>query len=142
VTDVRTMSYIAFHPEKCTYCEMCSGVCSLSKLGRVQPRGACITIDRDAADPFGAITCSVCDMSHDRVCVDSCPEEALVYDEKAGVVRFVQDRCTMCETCLAVCDNVHLDAVGERIMICDLCDGDPLCVKWCPEGALTWEGRA
>ena len=136
------MSYIAFHMEHCVYCDLCSSVCSLSKLERVQPRGACITIDREGDDAFGELCCSVCDMTHDRACVASCPEEALVWDADAGVVRFVSELCTMCESCLDACPNVHFDAVTERIMICDLCDGDPLCVKWCPEGALTWEGRS
>ena len=136
------MSYIAFHKEHCVYCELCASVCSLSKLERVQPRGACIAVDRDPADAFGELRCSVCDMTHDRACVAACPEEALVWDEQTGVVRFVAGLCTMCESCLEACPNVHLDAVTERIMICDLCDGDPLCVKWCPEGALTWEGRS
>lgn len=136
------MSYIAFHKEHCVYCDLCSSVCSLSKLERVQPRGACITIDREGDDPFGELRCSVCDMTHERACVASCPEEALVWDADAGVVRFVQELCTMCESCLEACPNVHHDAVTDRIMICDLCDGDPLCVKWCPEGALTWEGRS
>ena len=46
------------------------------------------------------------------------------------------------QACVEACPNVRLDAVGSRIMICDLCDGDPLCVKWCPEGALTWGGAS
>jgi len=58
------------------------------------------------------------------------------------VVRFHAELCTMCGSCLDACANVNVDRESERIMICDLCDGDPLCVKWCPEGALTWEGRS
>jgi carbon-monoxide dehydrogenase iron sulfur subunit len=136
------MQYIEFHEEKCIACDLCSGVCSLNKLGRVQPAGACISVTRDPAEYFGGMRCSVCDMSHDRECIESCPEEALVWDEAAGVVRFVQPLCTECGACLDACPNVHLDAVGARIMICDLCDGDPLCAKWCPEGALTWGGAS
>jgi Fe-S-cluster-containing dehydrogenase component len=136
------MKYIEFHVEKCIACDLCSGVCSLSKLGRVQPAGACIRIARDPATYLGAMQCSVCDMTHDRVCVDSCPQDALVWDEAAGVVRFVQEECTDCGSCLDACSNVHQDAVDRRIMICDLCGGDPLCVQWCPEGALTWGGAS
>lgn len=136
------MQYIEFHEDKCIACDLCSGVCSLSKLGRVQPAGACIKVTRDASEYLGGMRCSVCDMSHERDCVDACPADALVWDETAGVVKFVEEECTNCKVCLEVCPNVHLDAVGLRIMICDLCDGDPLCIKWCPEGALTWGGAS
>jgi Fe-S-cluster-containing dehydrogenase component len=136
------MHYIEFHGEKCTYCEMCSGVCSLSKLDQIKPSAACIRIRRDPRQSFGDLVCTVCDMSHDRACVDSCPTEALSYDEEAGVVRFDADLCTVCENCIDACSNVGIDRETERIMICDLCGGDPLCVKWCPEGALTWEGAS
>jgi Fe-S-cluster-containing hydrogenase component 2 len=132
------MEYIQFHEEKCIACDLCSCVCSLNRLGRVQPSGACILVARSPGEYLGPMSCSVCDMTHDRECVDSCAQVALVFDETAGVVRFVQERCTGCGACQDACPNVHLDAVGQRIMICDLCDGDPLCVEWCPEGALTW----
>jgi Fe-S-cluster-containing hydrogenase component 2 len=136
------MHYIEFHEEKCIACDLCSGVCSLHKLGRVQPAGACIHVTRNPSEYLGGTRCSVCDMTHERECVESCPTGALVWDEAAGVVRFIEEECTRCGACVDVCPNVHLDAVDARIMICDLCDGDPLCVKWCPEGALTWGGAS
>jgi Fe-S-cluster-containing dehydrogenase component len=136
------MNYVKFDKEKCVYCEMCSGVCSLSKLEQIKPSAACIRIARDTAQSFGQLSCSVCDMSHERACIDACPAEALSYDEQAGVVRFDAELCTMCESCLDACPNVGIDREAERIMICDLCNGDPLCVKWCPEGALVWEARS
>jgi carbon-monoxide dehydrogenase iron sulfur subunit len=134
------MNYVQFHQEKCIACDLCSDVCSLSKLDRVQPSGACIRVTRDPSEYMGSMRCSVCDMALERACVESCPEEALVYDDEAGVVRFQQELCSECGNCLDACPNVHLDEVTRRIMICDLCDGDPQCVRWCPEGALTWEG--
>jgi anaerobic carbon-monoxide dehydrogenase iron sulfur subunit len=136
------MAYVTFHSEKCVYCDLCAGVCSLTKLERVQPSAACIQITRDTSTSFGEMRCSVCDMTHDRECVESCPANALVWDAAAGVVRFVEEECTDCGSCLDACPNVHQDAVSRRIMICDLCGGDPQCVKWCPEGALTWESAS
>lgn len=134
------MKYVRFHEEKCIACDMCSQVCSLSKLGEIKPGSACIRVTRDPSEYLGGMRCAVCDMTRQRACVEACPQEALVWDGEAAVVRFVHDLCTMCESCLDACPNVGIDRDAERIMICDLCDGDPLCVQWCPEDALTWEG--
>lgn len=111
----------------------------MNKLGRIQPAAAAIRITRDPADYFGEMRCAVCDMAHDRACVESCPVEALTFEESSGVVRFHADLCTDCGACLDSCPNVAQDALSRRIMICDLCDGNPMCVQWCPEAALTWE---
>jgi anaerobic carbon-monoxide dehydrogenase iron sulfur subunit len=132
--------YITFDKDKCVLCDMCLGVCSLNKLEQIKPAAACIHISRDPLVSFGKPTCTVCDMTHERACVDSCPTEALEYDETSGVVRFDAGLCTMCENCVDACPNVGIDREAEKIMICDLCGGDPLCVKWCPEGALAWGG--
>lgn len=136
------MKYVEFHKEKCISCDLCSEVCSLTKLGRIQPSAAAIRVTRNPSVYLGERECAVCDMTHDRACVDSCPVDALTYDEGAGVVRFDAELCTECLACLDACPNVARDAGSGRIMICDLCDGDPQCVQWCPEGALTWEGKA
>ncbi len=136
------MTYVTFHKEKCIACDLCSEVCSLSKLGRIQPAAAAIRITRDHSLYFGEMRCAVCDMAHDRACVDSCPVDALTFDEPSGVVRFDAEPCTDCGACLDSCPNVAQDAISRRIVICDLCDGDPMCVQWCPEAALTWEADA
>jgi carbon-monoxide dehydrogenase iron sulfur subunit len=110
----------------------------MNKLGRVQPSASCVRVRRDSRIYFGEFSCAVCDMSHDLACVDSCPADALELDEKTGVVRFKAEECTSCLACVEACPNVAYDGVSGQIMICDLCEGDPLCVQWCPEGALTW----
>src|SRR3990172_7380511 len=107
---------------------MCMQICSMNKLGRVTPVAACIQIDRDRTEYYGQMGCRVCDMSHDRACVDACPAEALAYDPDLDVVRFDAELCTECLDCLDACPHVSRDVESGRIMICDLCNGDPLCV--------------
>ena len=75
------MSHVEFDKDKCTDCRMCMQVCSMNKLGRVTPAAACIQIDSGRApSTYGDMGCRVCDMTHERACVDACPVEALVYE--------------------------------------------------------------
>lgn len=136
------MSHVTFDKDKCTDCRMCMQICSMSKLGRITPSAACIQIERERSEYFGDMGCRVCDMSHGQACVDACPTGALVYDPSLDVVRFDAELCTECLACQDACSNVGRDVKSGHMMICDLCSGDPMCVKWCPEGALSWEGEA
>lgn len=135
---------IAFDREKCFNCDLCADVCSLHKLGRVQPHAAAIRIRREEGRYLGSLDALVCDeeaCSGEHDCVRVCPAEALEYDEEAGVVRFEADLCTECMECVEACENVSRDPISGRIMICDTCDGEARCIEWCPEGALTLEER-
>jgi Fe-S-cluster-containing hydrogenase component 2 len=42
--------------------------------------------------------------------------------------------------CTVVCPfgNAVYESEGNRIIKCDLCDGDPECVRFCPSEALTY----
>ena len=56
--------------------------------GRVQPGGACIRITRAPHEYLGAMRCSVCDMTHERACVESCPTGVLTFGrvDRAGTI--------------------------------------------------------
>jgi Fe-S-cluster-containing hydrogenase component 2 len=66
-------------------------------------------------------------------------EEALKMDEK-GFVSYQEDLCTFCGICAASCPYNYL-AIGklkgkEILLKCDLCNGDPQCVRYCTPEAL------
>lgn len=50
------------------------------------------------------------------------------------------DRCIGCKTCVVVCPfgAVGFDHVAGKIISCDLCDGDPVCVRFCETEALQY----
>jgi len=66
--------------------------------------------------------------------VASCPVGALSTSaDKAVLVD--REKCTGCGTCIRACPgNVPFLHPGDgKATICDLCDGDPECVKVCKE---------
>ena len=58
---------------------------------------------------------------------------------KDGYVAIDQEKCIACEECITACpfDAIFMDPVDNKAIVCDLCQGDPKCVQWCPTEALT-----
>jgi Fe-S-cluster-containing hydrogenase component 2 len=48
--------------------------------------------------------------------------------------------CIGCNDCLAACPfgAMLYDPVGEKVIKCHTCQGDPACVQVCPTEALSW----
>jgi Fe-S-cluster-containing hydrogenase component 2 len=51
-----------------------------------------------------------------------------------------EEECVGCETCVDACSigAINLHPRLRTPQICDLCDGNPLCVEKCPTKALTY----
>ena len=51
------------------------------------------------------------------------------------------DKCNGCGWCIEACDYgaIMLHPETKVVHVCDLCkdEGEPQCIKWCPEEALT-----
>ena len=85
-----------------------------------------------------AVTCRLCE---DPSCVAACPRDALKQDEETGTIIIDTDKCNGCGWCIEACDYgaMMLHPQEKTVYVCDLCkeQGEPQCVKWCPEEALT-----
>jgi Fe-S-cluster-containing hydrogenase component 2 len=68
--------------------------------------------------------------------VEACPFKALSVDEKTAAVVVDNVKCTGCGKCIEVCPGKipHIHPSTKKILICDLCEGDPQCAKVCQEG--------
>jgi Fe-S-cluster-containing hydrogenase component 2 len=53
------------------------------------------------------------------------------------VLQVDEGKCVGCRMCVLACPfgNIEVRAPG-RAEKCDLCGGDPVCVQFCPRGAL------
>jgi len=76
--------------------------------------------------------CTQCD---DYPCVESCPVNALSIDQATTAVLVDREKCISCGKCVTACPgNVpFLHPKDNQATICDLCNGDPQCVKVCTE---------
>jgi len=123
-------------PKKCSGCRICEQVCVFFHEGEFNPRRARIKIlRREREGIYAPLICNQC-----KKCISVCPVEALSWDEKLGIVRVDADKCTGCGQCIEACDEaaIFLDPISGVVKICDLCNGDPKCVKWCGEGVFKY----
>jgi len=76
--------------------------------------------------------CAQCD---NYPCVESCPVNALSVDARTGAVLVNQETCISCGKCIRACPGTvpYLHPKTKKAVICNLCNGDPECVKVCTE---------
>jgi len=83
----------------------------------------------------------VCRHCEDAPCIEACPVEAISQDPQTHWVVLDEETCTGCEACIDACPYkaIHMDYERGIALKCDLCGGEPQCVKVCrfPE-ALLW----
>lgn len=123
-------------PEKCSGCRRCESVCSLVKENIFSPAKARIGLMRITELEIDVpVVCQQCDKP---LCRDVCPTGAISRNEETGAMVIDSNACIGCLMCLVVCPfgGISLDRETRIPFKCDLCGGDPVCVRSCEYGAL------
>jgi len=123
---------------RCTGCEACVATCSISKEGIFDPTRSRLQIFRDESE--GLAIPFICEQCEEPPCVGACPVNSIEKDAEIGVVRVNSKLCTGCGSCVTACpyNGVRLNPKSRVAIICDLCGGEPLCVRVCvPTKAIT-----
>ncbi len=128
--------FIVSDPEECTGCRICEYVCSAVKENGFNPLLSRIRTTRIEPTFNISIACRLCE---DPTCVKACPKKALSRDEETGVIRLDEEKCNGCAWCIETCEFgvIALHPTKKTMIVCDLCDGDPKCVLYCPKDALS-----
>jgi carbon-monoxide dehydrogenase iron sulfur subunit len=129
---------IVVEPSKCTGCRLCEVVCSAAKHGAVNPIKARIAVVK--WESICLETPMLCQQCESAPCMAICPVKALTPDDELTRVNIDYERCIGCRFCVAVCPfgAMGIDAADRKVIKCDLCDGEPRCVKFCETKALQY----
>lgn len=124
--------------DKCTGCESCTISCALKRERISNPLLGRIQVVR--WEDLGVHTPVFCRQCEDAPCQKVCPVEALPRDPATQVISVNYDKCIGCRYCVLACPfgamMVNLDTM--RVIKCDHCDGDPMCVKVCHNQAIQY----
>jgi len=130
--------FVICDSDKCVGCKLCELACSATKEKSFNPLFSRIhTASIDRPRMSMSIACCLCE---DYPCVKACPTKALSINEDKGVIQIDTDICVACGWCIASCEwgALALNPLKYTAFVCDLCDGDPECVKFCPKDALSF----
>lgn len=128
--------HIVPHPELCSSCRTCELVCSLVHEGVASRTQARLKV---TADPIkGVFTIETCKQCLAPDCLYACPVDgALAIDKKTGARIIDEDKCIACGACARACPYnangaiIRLHPEKNVYIKCDLCGGNPQCVKSC-----------
>jgi Fe-S-cluster-containing hydrogenase component 2 len=125
-------------PTKCTGCRTCELACAFSHAQNKKVARSRIYPVAHAPDQYVPVACLQCD---DPACAKSCLFDAISRNEETGAMDIDKDRCVRCNACVAACPFgcALVDEVHEEVVKCDICEGTPACVQFCPTQALVYK---
>jgi len=136
------MKKITINRDKCIGCLTCVSACIVYH-NEPDARNR-VTID--SKNKPAPIFCRHCDRPE---CTYTCMTGAMSKNTETRHVEYDKERCAHCYMCIMACPFGVLKADSPShkfIMKCDLCgatpDGNPMCVKKCPMGAISMEVSA
>jgi len=123
---------ILVNPESCNGCGTCEQLCREKHPDKVSR----IRVGRFNGQNMPTI----CRQCGSAPCVHACSHNALKRDPRTKAVIILEERCKSCGDCIQSCpfSAMNLDSGTGKPLVCDLCGGDPVCVKNCPTGAIVF----
>ncbi len=122
---------------KCSGCRRCEVTCSFLHSGKVGRKGSRIKVAK--IEDRGIDVPVVCQQCRERYC-KRCPESAIGVGQMGEIV-VSRSLCTACGVCETRCPIGAIEIFDEVAHVCDLCGGDPECVRECNLGAIVFEPK-
>ena len=125
-------------PEKCTGCMCCLMACSMKQGSTCGPAHSMIlpVILRKTLINIPV----VCRQCARPLCAEVCPTRAISRNEETGAMVVDDNLCMACGMCMIACPLGGISVNHElgHAVKCNLCDGDPECVKVCTFEAIEY----
>lgn len=120
---------------QCSGCRLCECMCSLENEGVFNPFKSRIRVVDLRLDIDIPVTCQQC---QDAPCLSACPVEAIIIDKKLLIPVVKKEDCIGCGRCVGACPfgMISLNPETQTAFKCELCGGDPVCVRVCPSRVL------
>ncbi len=134
---------LAVDKELCSCCMNCVFACSLTKEGVGSFELSRLHMAAYSKYEFDAYA-EPCMQCVEPLCLRICPTGAIGVDRASGTNARVidQKKCIGCRKCMESCPytppRIIYDSAKLKALKCDLCGGDPACVKAYPSGALRY----
>lgn len=125
--------------ERCTGCRLCELVCAVKHDGFSNPARSRIKVMKwETEGLYIPMSCQQC---QDAPCMNVCPVKAISRDEGLARVMVDYDKCIGCRSCVAVCPfgAMSYNVIDRKVFKCDVCDGDPQCVRFCDVKAVEYK---
>lgn len=122
-------------PDNCTGCHRCEMWCSMKRKGVINIERSVIHVLRREPSIDTALVCLQC-----GICLDSCPRDLITRNKKTKAIEIDEEGCKFCGICMAACPYgmITFDKIDKHAAKCDLCGGDPECVKHCRDKAILY----
>jgi Fe-S-cluster-containing hydrogenase component 2 len=121
--------------ENCAGCRQCEMVCSFQNTKKFSPSLARVTVHKDDRDGLDyPVMCHQC--THCQP-IETCQTESISKTIE-GWTWVEWETCIGCGVCVESCKYDAIKLTDRKALVCNLCNGEPECVKRCPTGALEY----
>lgn len=129
--------------DKCIGCKSCELACSLFNEGEMNPAKARITQISFLGGKYPLLYnfVSTCRQCADAPCLSACPTSAILrsQDHTKRII-IEKSKCIGCGKCVVACPfgAMLYNREAKKAFKCELCGGDPACVRICPSNAIVF----
>jgi carbon-monoxide dehydrogenase iron sulfur subunit len=128
-----TKRVLVIQSENCNGCHLCELACSSTKEGEFNLSRSRIRVVTNGLEGWSRpVVCLQCE---DPMCMAACSVNAISKTKTPQgdhIVSVDYEKCIGCHQCVVACPFGAIEYLKQQKLIkCDLCGGDPVCVNFC-----------